>query len=141
MDQPAMESELQGTQIAHPTATYGSGWEVPLQCQWELRTSVWASSGFGEAHGKGHLLHCHLLTLWFHQCCGGGGTTSSLCGGAQRRGSTSALHVGGRGLEEGGADSPALWTPVDMWSTNQLAGVPTMANSSSWSPSHSRCAA
>ena len=80
MDQPAMESELQGTQIAHPTATYGSGMEVPLQCQWELRTSVWASSGFGEAHGKGHLLHCHLPFLWGHQCDGGWGAMGFLWG-------------------------------------------------------------
>ena len=39
---------------------------------------------------------------------------------------------------EGGADSPVSWSPADTRSANWHTGVPIMANSSSWSPSHSR---
>ena len=44
-------------------------------------------------------------------------------------------------LGEGGATLLTLWTLADTRSTSQLAGVPTMATSSSWTPSHFRWAA
>ena len=46
--------------------------------------------------------------------------------------------VGKEALGEGGADPLALWTLADTRSTSWLAGVPTIASSSSWSPSHTR---
>ena len=45
----------------------------------------------------------------------------------------------GKGAPQGGgANYLASWTLADMRSTNPLTGAPTMANSSSWSPLHSR---
>ena len=47
----------------------------------------------------------------------------------------------GEGAPEGeGTDSLASWILTDMRLTNQFTGVPTIANTSSWSPSHSRWA-
>ena len=40
--------------------------------------------------------------------------------------------------EGGQVDSQASWMPADTRSTKQFAGVPTIANCSSWSPSHVR---
>ena len=106
-------------------------WRSPLQCHQEYGASWGANNGLRGAWGKSCFLWCHLILLRGHQCSGGGGMIGSLQGQLQRTGA----------WEGGGANSLALWIPADTRSTSLLTGVPTRASSSSWSCSHSRCAA
>ena len=66
------------------------------------------------------------------------GESQALFGAGPKGRAHQSSTVGEGASEEGGANSLASLTPADMRSTNKLKGVLTMANSSSWSPSHSR---
>ena len=112
----------------------------PLQLWQKLGASWGVSNGLRGVCGKGCLLLGHLC---LPQCSRSGSGEAWWAFFETRPKGEEACQpstVGEEAWREGGAILPASWTLADTISTNQLTGVPTRANSISWSLSHSRWA-
>ena len=112
-----------------------------LQCHWKLRASWGPAMASEGPMGRDTSCNGASFSLSDPDVEVVGAQQALFGMGPEGEGSCQPSTVGEEALGEGGANPPALWTLADTRSTSWLAGVPTMASSSSWCPSHSRWAA